>query len=86
MIAIPASDVASNVHNMRGLQYTHQTEEGLASLPTVQDPSGAPAESVRRLISEVSLTLFENSGYDIQTCAFNNTLAMFTSPFITLYS
>jgi hypothetical protein len=55
MIAIPASDVASNVHNMRGLQYTHQTGEGLASLPAVQDPSGAAAESVSRLISGVQL-------------------------------
>jgi len=37
---------------------------GLASLPNVQDQSGAAAESVCRLISIVQFNKIENSGYD----------------------
>ncbi len=59
MIAIPASDVASNIHNMRGFQYTHQIGALLLLFPPFTTHLEPLRSSVHQLISEMQLNRVE---------------------------
>jgi hypothetical protein len=57
MIAIPASDVASDVHNMRGFQYMHQIGGLLLHFPPFKTRLELLRSSYAHLSPKCSLTM-----------------------------